>query len=130
LGIASATLSEITRLADGSPAYPSLELFLQLPFIQLLNSNQEIGLLASRMGHRFDFSNNSELLAKAANFGCPKNQKRLKNKDAEILATAIVYKAVRLTTYDPFLRFLGAEFVQNESGMIVDTPSSSLLFAP
>ncbi|WP_213806813.1 hypothetical protein [Granulicella sp. dw_53] len=128
LGIASATLSEITRLADGSAAHPSLELFLQFPFIQLLNSNREVGLLSSKLGHRFDLRNDPEILAKAIAFGCPSDQKRLKSKDSEILSTAIVYKAARLTTYDPFLRFLGAEFIRSEFGLEIDEPASSLLF--
>jgi hypothetical protein len=128
LGIASATLSEIVRLADNSPAYPVLESFLQFPFIQQLNSNREVGLLSSKLGHRFDLRGQPELLAKAQSFGCPPDQKRLKPKDSEILATAIVYKAARLTTYDPLLRFLGAEFIRSEFGLLVDEPASSLLF--
>jgi hypothetical protein len=128
LGIATASLGEITKLADGSPALLTLEQFLQLSFVQPLNGNKEVGLLASRLGHRFDLRADPELLAKAHEFGCPPDQKRLKAKDAEILATAIVYKAARLTTYDPLLRFLGAEFIRAEFGMLVDKPSSSLLF--
>ncbi len=113
LGIASASLSEITRIADGSPAYPLLEMFLQFPFIQQLNSNREVGLLSSRLGHRFDLRTHPELLAKAQDFGCPSNQNRLRSKDSEILATAIIYKAAQLTTYDPLLRFLGSEFIHS-----------------
>jgi hypothetical protein len=128
LGIASATLSEVTRLADGSAAYPHLEIFLQFPFIQQLNSTREVGLLASKLGHRFDLRTQPALLAKAQAFGCPRDQNRLKPKDAEILATAIVYKAAQLTTYDPLLLFLGAEFVRSEFGLIIDKPASALLF--
>ena len=127
LGIATASLGEITRLADGSPALETLEQFLELPFVQLLNGNKEVGLLASRLGHRFDLRKKPELLVKALAFGCPKDQNRLRAKDAEILATAIVYNADRLTTYDPFLRFLGTEFIRAEYGTTVDTPLSSLL---
>lgn len=128
LGIAFATLSEITKLADGSPALQTLELFLQLPFVQLLNGNKEVGLLANRLVDRFDLRGQPDLLEKSREFGCPPDQKRLRSKDADILATAIVYKAVRLTTYDPLLRFLGTEFIRSEYGMIVDKPLSSLLF--
>ncbi len=130
LGIASATLSEITRLADGSAAYPHLESFMQFPFIQQLNTTREVGLLSSKLGHRFDLRAQPELLAEARAFGCPNDQNRLRPKDAEILATAIVYKAVQLTTYDPLLRFLGARFIHSEYGVVVDKPSSSLLFLP
>jgi predicted nucleic acid-binding protein len=128
LGIASATLSEVTRLADGSAAYPHLETFLQFPFVQQLNSTGEVGLLASKLGHRFDLRSQPELLAKATASGCPRDQNRLKPKDAEILATAIVYKATQLTTYDPLLLFLGAEFIRSEFGLIIDKPASGLLF--
>jgi predicted nucleic acid-binding protein len=127
LGIATATLGEVTQLADGSPALATLERFIELPFVQLLNGNKDVGLLANRLGSRFDLRNRPEILSKALTFGCPKDQKRLRAKDAEILATAIEYKASRLTTYDPFLRFLGAEFIHAEHGTIVDYPSSSLL---
>jgi hypothetical protein len=129
LGIATASLGEITRLADGSAAIETLETFLDLPFVQLLNGNKEVGLLANRFGSRFDFRNQPELLAKAIAFGCPGDQRRLKSKDAEILATAVVYKAVQLTTYDPLLRFIGREFLRSESNLIVDYPSSSLLLS-
>lgn len=127
LGIATATLGEVTRLADGSPAIQTLEHFLDLPFVQLLNNNKEVGLLANRLGQRFDLRSQPVLLARAALLGYPADQKRLKSKDAEILATAIVYKAARLTTYDPFLIFIGKEFISKEYGLVVDEPSSSLL---
>jgi len=127
LGIATATLGEIVYLADNSPAYPVLEKFLKLPFIQQLNNNQEVGLLSSRLGHRFDLRDKPDSLSEAKLFGCPVDQKRLKSKDAEILATSIVYKASRLTTYDPFIRFIGQKYIRNEYGVVVDTPSSALL---
>lgn len=129
LGIASASLAEVASLPDGSPAHNTLENFLEAPFIQVLSSNRDVGLLASKLGNRFDLRAQPELLLKAIDFGCPKDQKRLKSKDAEILATAIIYKAVRLTTYDPLLRFLGAEFIQKEYGVVVDSPPSALLFS-
>jgi len=128
LGIASASIGEVITLADGTPAYPVLEQFLDAPFLQILSSNREVGLLASKLGSRFDLRAQPEILQKAIDFGCPKDQKRLKSKDAEILATAIVYNAIRLTTYDPFLRFLGANFIQAEYGIAVDMPASTLLF--
>jgi hypothetical protein len=52
---------------------------------------------------------------------------RLKSRDSEILATALVYKAQRLTTYDPFLCFLGKEYITPETGLVIGPPDSSLL---
>jgi hypothetical protein len=128
LGIASASIAEVTTLADGTPAFDTLEHFLNAPFIQILNSNKDVGLLASKLGSRFDLRLQTDMLKKAIEFGCPKDQKRLKTKDAEIVATAITYRAMRLTTYDPLLRFLGAEVIQQEYGLSIDFPPSALLF--
>jgi hypothetical protein len=52
---------------------------------------------------------------------------RLKSRDSEILATAIVHKAKRLTTYDPFLIFLGKEYITPETGLVISPPDSSFL---
>ena len=69
-----------------------------------------------------------ELRTKAMAAGCSADQAlRLRSKDADILATAIHYKATRLTTYDPFLRFLGRDFLYKEYGLIVDVPDTSFL---
>jgi hypothetical protein len=55
------------------------------------------------------------------------NANKLKRADADVLATALVYKAARLTTYDPFLRFIGEEYITPETGLVIDLPDSSLL---
>jgi predicted nucleic acid-binding protein len=69
-----------------------------------------------------------ELKRRAIAAGCPKDQaKRLRSKDADILATALHYKAARLTTYDPFLRFLGQEYITKETGLVIDIPKTSFL---
>jgi hypothetical protein len=41
----------------------------------------------------------------------------MKLSDADVLATALVYKAARLTTYDPFLLFIGKECITPETGL-------------
>ena len=69
-----------------------------------------------------------DLKVKAIAAGCSKNQAiRLRSKDADILATALHYKATRLTTYDPFLRFLGQEYITKETGLVIDIPQTSYL---
>jgi hypothetical protein len=69
-----------------------------------------------------------DLRVKAIAAGCSKNQAlRLRSKDADILATALHYKAARLTTYDPFLRFLGQEYITKETGLVIDIPPTSFL---
>jgi hypothetical protein len=55
------------------------------------------------------------------------NSTRLKRADADVLATALVYKAARLTTYDPFLLFLGKEYITPEMGLVIDLPDTSWL---
>jgi len=127
LGIPIAAMGEVTRLCDGQPADKILEAFLENRFVQPLNSTPEIGVLTSKLGFRFDLRGQPELMQRAAEFGCPPDQRRLKAKDAEILATAIFYKATRLTTYDPLLSFIGQEFVKPEYGVVVGPPDSSFL---
>ena len=41
-----------------------------------------------------------------------------------------MYKADRLTTYDPFLIFLGREYIHREYGLVIDKPSSPFLPFP
>jgi hypothetical protein len=43
----------------------------------------------------------------------------VKLSDADVLATALVYKTARLTTYDPFLLFIGKEYITPEKGLSV-----------
>ena len=127
IGVPTAAIGEVVRLNDGQPADKVLEAFLDNRFVQQLNNTREIGLLTSKLQYRFDLRAKPELLAKALDFGCPTDQKRLKVKDAEILATAIAYKATRLTTYDPLLCFLGREFIEPEYGLVVGMPDSAFL---
>jgi predicted nucleic acid-binding protein len=128
LGIPSAAISEIVRLADGSPAQEPLKQFLASSYIQTLIPTPEVAILSGQLQYRFDYRQIPELKTKAMSFGCGADQAlRLRSKDADILATAIYYKASRLTTYDPFLRFLGQEYLTNECGLIVDVPSTSYL---
>ena len=83
------------------------------------------------MRYRFDSKRMLELKAKAIAAGVPPEQaNKLGVKDSEILATALVYKADRLTTYDPFLIFLGKEYITPETGLIIGPPDSSLLPFP
>ena len=60
----------------------------------------------------------------------PEQAKKLGKKDSEILATAIFYKADRLTTYDPFLIFLGKEYLEKENGIVIAQPMSTYLPFP
>jgi hypothetical protein len=62
--------------------------------------------------------------------GVPKGNCRLTRPDSDILATALVYKAARLTTYDPFLLFLGREFIAKDSALVIELPDDSLLPFP
>jgi predicted nucleic acid-binding protein len=128
LGVPNAAISEVVRLADGSPASDPLRRFLANPYIELLTPTVEVGLLSGQLQYRFDSRNSSELKEKAVAAGCSNDQAlRLRSRDAEILATALHYKANRLTTYDPFLRFLGLEYITRESGLVIDVPQTSFL---
>ena len=72
-----------------------------------------------------------DLKEKAIAAGVPKDRaQRLTPKDSEILAAALEYKAARLTTYDPFMLFIGKEYIRPETGLIIDLPDSSWLPFP
>lgn len=110
LGIPSTAISEIVTLANGLPADSAVEEFLNNTYVQTLQAHREVGQLAGRLQFRFQVSQMPDLKEQALKFGCPPDQaKRLRRADSEVLATAIVYKATRLTTYDPFLKFIGRE---------------------
>lgn len=80
---------------------------------------------------RFDCKTMPDLFARAVAAGVPKDQaKKLTVKDSEILASALFFQASRLTTYDPFLLFLGSEYIQKETGLIIDRPNSPFLPFP
>ncbi len=128
LGVPNAVISEVVRLADGSPASDPLRRFLANSYIEVLTPTVEVGLLSGQLQYRFDSRNSPELKGKAVAAGCSNDQAlRLRSRDAEILATALHYKASRLTTYDPFLRFLGQEYITKESGLVIDVPQTSFL---
>ena len=128
LGIPSAAVTEIVTLSNGSPAGPKVKEFLDNSYVELLQPTVEVSMKSSELQYRFDSRRLPELKTKAIAAGVPPDQaNRLKSRDSEILATALVYKAQRLTTYDPFLCFLGKEYITPETGLIIGPPDSSLL---
>ena len=129
LGIPQVVISEVVTLADGSPAELPLKKFLANTYVEILTPTVEVGILSGRLQYRFDSRRMPELKNKAVAAGCPANQTiRLRTKD--VFATALHYKANRLTTYDPFLRFLGQEYIAAEMGLIIDVPRTSFLPFP
>jgi hypothetical protein len=128
LGIPSAVVTEVVTLADGSPAGPKVRAFLDNAYVEPLQPTIEVSLKSSELQHRFDSKRMPELRAQAIAAGVPSDQAgRLKGRDSEILATALVYKAQRLTTYDPMLIFLGKQYITPETGLIIGPPDSSWL---
>ncbi|MGA2890779.1 MAG: type II toxin-antitoxin system VapC family toxin [Terracidiphilus sp.] len=128
LGVPNGVISEVVALADGSSAAEPLKQFLANSYIQTLTPTVEVSILSGQLQHRFDSKRMPDLREKAIAAGCPKDQAiRLRSKDADILATALHYKAARLITYDPFLRFLGQQFIATETGLVIDIPQSSFL---
>jgi hypothetical protein len=128
LGIPSTVVSEVVTLSDGTPAEPKLKEFLDNPYVELLQPTKNVSIRSSGLQHRFDSKRMPELKTKAIAAGVPKNQaNRLGRSDSEILATALEYKAQRLTTYDPFLIFLGKEYITPETGLVIGPPDSSWL---
>ena len=128
LGIPSAAVTEIVTLSDGSAAGPKVKEFLDNSYVELLQPNVEVSMKSSELQFRFDSRRMPELKTKAIAAGVPPDQaNRLKSRDSEILATALVYKAQRLTTYDPFLRFLGEAYIKSETGLVIGLPDSSWL---
>jgi hypothetical protein len=108
LGLPIAVLDEVVTLSDGTSAEEKVRAFLLNPYVLPLHSNLEVSFKSKGLRMRFDGKNMPELYDKAVAAGVPKDQaKKLGVKDSEILATALFYQADRLTTYDPFLLFLG-----------------------
>jgi predicted nucleic acid-binding protein len=131
LGLPIAVLDEVITLADGSSAETKLREFLENPYVLRLQSNVEVSFLSKNLRVRFDGERSPEVTEKALLAGVSKKQaKKLAAKDSEILATAIFYKADRLTTYDPFLIFLGKQYLQKEFGIIIAPPTSDLFPFP
>jgi len=128
LGLPSVVVSEVVTLADGTPAGPKVKSFLDNGYVQLLLPTLDVSLKAGELQHRFDSRRLPELRAKAIAAGVPPDQViRLKRADAEVLATAIIYGAQRLTTYDPMLILIGKEYITPETGLIIGPPDSSWL---
>jgi hypothetical protein len=132
LGIPIVVISETVTLSDGTSAEEPMNKFLDNPYVVPLQATQEVAVMSSRLQFRFDGKRMPELRAKAIAARVPKdNSNKLKRADADVLATALVYKATRLTTYDPFLRFIGKEYITPETGLVIDLPDTSLLpFGP
>jgi hypothetical protein len=131
LGIPSAVVSEIVALSDGTPAAEKVRAFLDSPYVLLLEPTRDILFRSSALQYRFHSTRMPDLKTKAIAAGVPKNNAvRLGSRDSEILATALELKARRLTTYDPFLLFLGKEYIKPETGLTVDLPDSSWLDFP
>jgi hypothetical protein len=128
LGIPSTVVSEVFALSDGTPAEKKIRVFLDNPYVTLLQPTREVSIISGRLQYRFDSKRMPELKTKAIAAGVPKNNsKRIGSRDSEILATALEFKAQRLTTYDPFLCFLGKEYIQKETGLVIDPPDTSWL---
>ncbi len=128
LGIPTTAVTEVVTLSDGTSAEAKLQEFLDNHYVELLQPTLEVSLMSGKLQFRFDSKRMPELKAKAIAAGVPSDQcNRLKSRDSEILATALVYKAQRLTTYDPFLIFLGKEYITPETGLVIGPPDSSWL---
>jgi hypothetical protein len=128
LGIPSVVVSETVTLSDGTSAEEKMSKFLDNPYVIPLQATREVATLSSRLQFRFDTKRLLDLRTKAIAAGVPKdNANKLKRADADVLATALVYKAARLTTYDPFLLFIGKEYITPETGLVIDLPDTSLL---
>jgi hypothetical protein len=118
-------------LSDGTSAEEKVRAFLLNPYVLPLHSNLEVSFKSKSLRMRFDSKRMPELYEKAVAAGVPKDPaKKLGVKDSEILATALFYQANRLTTYDPFLLFLGHEYIEKETGLIIDLPTSPFLPFP
>jgi hypothetical protein len=91
----------------------------------------DVSFKSTSLRYRFDGKRMTDLKAKAIAAGVPPDKaNKLGVKDSEILATALVYKADRLTTYDPFLIFIAKEYITPETGLIVGPPDSPFLPFP
>ena len=131
LGIPSCAVTEVVTLADGTSAHSKVEEFLNNPYVQLLLPTREVSTLSARLQYRFNTKQIPDLREKAIKAGVPKDRaSKLTSRDSEVLATALFYKADRLSTYDPFLIFLGREYIQRESALVIDYPTSPFLPFP
>jgi hypothetical protein len=128
LGIPSVVISETVTVSDGTSAEEPMSRFLDNPYVLPLQATQEVAITSSRLQFRFDTKRMPEFRTKAIAANVPKdNSTKLKRANADVLATALVYKAARLTTYDPLLVFIGKEYITPETGLIIDLPDTSWL---
>src|SRR5260370_7402854 len=131
LGIASRGVSEVSSLADGTSASSKIEEFLDNPYVQLLQPTREVSTMSAKLQFRFNSKQIPDLKDRAIAAGVPKDRaSKLTSRDSEVLATAIFYKADRLSTYDPFLIVLGREYIQKATGLVIDPPTSPFLPFP
>lgn len=128
LGIPSAAISEIFILSDGTPAEEKVRAFTDNAYVVLLQPTLQISIRSGALQYRFNSKRLPELRAQAISEGVPKdNANRLGSRDSEILATALELKAKRLTTYDPFLCFIGKKYITPETGLRIGPPDSAWL---
>ncbi len=131
LGIPAVVISELVELSDGTPAHDRVNEFLDNTYVETLQATKDVALLSGKLQHRFDSRRMPELKANAIKAGVPSNQViRLKRADSDVLASALHYKAKRLTTYDPFLIYLGHEFITPEYGVTIGPPEAEFLPFP
>lgn len=124
LGIPSVVISETVTLSDGTSAKEKMRNFLDNPYVVPLQATQEVAIMSSSLQYRFESRRMPDLREKAIAVGVPKDQaNKLTRADSDILATALVYKASRLTTYDPFLLFIGKEYITPETGLLSTCPT-------
>ena len=128
LGIPSVVVSETVTLSDGTSAEEKMTKFLDNPYVVPLQATQEVAMKSSQLQFRFDSRRMPELREKAIVAGVPKDKaSRLTRADSDIIATALVYKAERLTTYDPFLIFIGEQYITPDAGLVIGLPDTSWL---
>jgi hypothetical protein len=127
LGIPSVVVSETVMLSDGTSAEEKVNKFLDSHYVELLQATREVATTSSRLQFRFGSKQMPKLREQAIEAGTPKDNAKLTRADSDVLATALVYKAARLTTYDPFLRYIGDQFLSKETDLIVGLPDTSWL---
>jgi hypothetical protein len=131
LGIPIGAVPEVVTLSDGTPAEQKIRTFMDNAYVVPLLPNLDVSFKSTSLRYRFDSKRMPELKTKAIAAGVPPDRaNKLGVKDSEILATALVCKADRLTTYDPFLIFIGKEYIAPETGLIIGPPCFCRLCPP
>ena len=96
-------VTEVVTLSDGTPAEPKSKEFLDNPYVELLQPTLEVSIKSGNAPIPFRQQTDARVEDESDCRGVSRgSSNRLKSRDSEILATALVYKAQRLTTYDPF----------------------------